>query len=199
MAGDHPFDVDFLAGAVMLVRRSAALAVGGLFDPAYFMFFEDSDLSVRLRRGGFRLQVVPAASAVHEYRHKAFKAGMMDASRKDYFRKRFPVFFRLSDSLRRMDRWQRPVDPPCGCDTLGASVASAQEFRVITGNAGVLAISPSMLGMPAVFRPAGEAPRALTDAEWALLEPAPYVVYLQPRDRSRPPRWVRFERPATPS
>jgi len=44
MAAPDPFEVDFLAGAVMMLRREAVLRAGGLFDPDYFMFYEDSDL-----------------------------------------------------------------------------------------------------------------------------------------------------------
>ena len=44
MAGSNVFNVDFLAGSVLLLRRAAVLQAGGLFDQRYFMFYEDSDL-----------------------------------------------------------------------------------------------------------------------------------------------------------
>ena len=58
MSQARVLSVSFMTGAVLLLRRSAVLAAGGLFDPRYFMFFEDSDLSQRLRRAGWRLAVV---------------------------------------------------------------------------------------------------------------------------------------------
>ncbi len=57
-------DVGFLTGAVLAVRADAFLAVGG-FDPAFFLYNEDLDLSLRLRRRGWRLRFVPGMRAVH--------------------------------------------------------------------------------------------------------------------------------------
>lgn len=45
--------------------RSAALKQTGLFDASFFAYYEDADLSVRLRRAGWTLLVAPGAKAVH--------------------------------------------------------------------------------------------------------------------------------------
>ncbi len=50
--------------AAMLVRREAFDAVGG-FDARYFCFFEDVDLSFRLRLAGWRIVQSPAAIVAH--------------------------------------------------------------------------------------------------------------------------------------
>lgn len=55
---------DFLSGAVFLLRRSA-LSGALPFDPAIFLYFEDDDLCLRLRRAGFSLVQVPEAVAEH--------------------------------------------------------------------------------------------------------------------------------------
>ncbi|MGE4239889.1 glycosyltransferase family 2 protein [Ramlibacter sp.] len=187
MHGGGVHEVDFLAGAVLLVRRDAALAAGGLFDPDYFMFYEDSDLSVRLRRAGWRLGVASGVDAVHEYRHKAFKAELMMQTRERYFRKRFPLFRRFMPAF---DSLARPVPVDVWFDVLPQACASADHFRAMTADAAVLAFSPSATTMPAIFRPRGHAPMPFSHEEWELLEPAPYVALVALPDV--PPRWVSF-------
>lgn len=54
----------WLTAACVLVRRKAFDAVGG-FDEGYFLYFEDADLGLRLRRAGWRSGVEPDARAVH--------------------------------------------------------------------------------------------------------------------------------------
>lgn len=68
-----PFQVDALSGGHVLLRRSALLAVGGLFDPRFFMYWEDSDLMRRLQDYGFTLWLEPAAEAIHLYEHSPDK------------------------------------------------------------------------------------------------------------------------------
>jgi len=61
---DGDICADFLSGALMLVRVGPFRAVGG-FDPNIFLYYEDDDLCLRLRRAGFALVQVPAAAARH--------------------------------------------------------------------------------------------------------------------------------------
>ncbi len=192
MAGSETFDVDFLAGAVLLLRRAAVLSSGGLFDPDYFMFFEDSDLSLRLRRAGHGLAMAPAVSAVHEYRHKAFKGGLMAQSQQQYFAKQFPGFYRWSGQLSRLGALARPVVPGAWFSSLPYPITSAQQFAQRTNGAKVLAFSPSMLMMPAIFRPSLAQARGFDDDEWALLEPAAYTALIQAAGAA--PQWIYFER-----
>jgi GT2 family glycosyltransferase len=62
-----PSEVSFASGAAMVVRRDAWESAGG-FDPAYFMYGEDLDLSLRLRLGGHGVGIAPAARVEHDYR-----------------------------------------------------------------------------------------------------------------------------------
>lgn len=68
-----PFSVDALSGGHALLRRRAVDMAGGLFDPAFFMYWEDSDLMRRLQDAGWRLLLEPRASAVHLYEHSSSK------------------------------------------------------------------------------------------------------------------------------
>lgn len=56
--------VGFFPGAAFAVSEGAWQAVGG-FDPAYFLYNEDVDLCLRLRRKGWRLRYDPGMVAVH--------------------------------------------------------------------------------------------------------------------------------------
>jgi GT2 family glycosyltransferase len=188
----RPVEVDFLSGAVLLVRRSAAQAAGCLFDPRFFMFFEDSDLSIRLRRAGYALAVVPDAQAVHTYRHKPFKATMMGEARKQYFAACFPKFFRLSGALARLDRLARPVPLPRWFDGPPAPLEDSSAFERATDGAAVLAWTPSVLMRPCIYRPDPARASGYSPSEWALLEPGTYVALLQ---HPNVPKafWRRFE------
>ena len=56
-------DVPLASGCFMLMRTALFRRVGG-FDPAYFLYFEDYDLSLRLRREA-GIAYVPEARIVH--------------------------------------------------------------------------------------------------------------------------------------
>jgi len=63
-ASTQPADVDAVISMALLLDRQAVLDAGG-YDPAFFILFEDSDLSYRLRARGLRLRRVPAAIVLH--------------------------------------------------------------------------------------------------------------------------------------
>ena len=57
-------EVGWLSGACLLVRRKALERVG-LFDEKFFLYFEDIDLCVRIRKSGQRLIYLPGARVFH--------------------------------------------------------------------------------------------------------------------------------------
>lgn len=57
-------DVLLFSGAAVLLRRSALVAAG-LFDPVYWAYGEDADLSLRLAARGLRCRYVREAHVVH--------------------------------------------------------------------------------------------------------------------------------------
>ena len=61
---DETREVESLQGAVLLVRREAADAVG-LFDEAFFMFSEETDWTYRFRQAGWKVLFVADAEVVH--------------------------------------------------------------------------------------------------------------------------------------
>lgn len=63
-AYDEPIEVESLIGAAILVRREAAADVG-LLDEAFFLFLEETDWCLRMRRAGWKVTHVPAARVYH--------------------------------------------------------------------------------------------------------------------------------------
>lgn len=55
----------FATGTCMFLSRKALEKVG-LFDERYFMYYEDTDLSMRIKRGGFKVLYVPDAIIWHK-------------------------------------------------------------------------------------------------------------------------------------
>jgi GT2 family glycosyltransferase len=62
---DEPADIDYANTCCLLVRAEAFACVG-LMDEAYFMYFDDSDFSARVRRAGGRIRYVPSAGVLHD-------------------------------------------------------------------------------------------------------------------------------------
>lgn len=83
--GAMPLRQRALSGAALLVRHECLDPRFGLFDPRYFMYYEDSDLCVRLRRQGWQLAVLPGAKALHLWQMGGHKHDLMALAA--------PVFF----------------------------------------------------------------------------------------------------------
>jgi GT2 family glycosyltransferase len=62
---DSPVAVEWVTGCCMMVKN-AALVMSGLFTKSFFLYFEDVDLSLRLRNCGYELNYLPACKMYHE-------------------------------------------------------------------------------------------------------------------------------------
>jgi GT2 family glycosyltransferase len=98
--------VDWISGACLLVRRDAALGAG-LLDERYFMYAEDVDFCVALRRRGGRILFTPAAEICHlrgrsaTTREAATRAAW-ERSHLAYYRKHLPGWAPLLERYLRM-------------------------------------------------------------------------------------------------
>ena len=63
-SGTRPRSVDWVAGAAFLLRREALNDVG-VFDEAFFIYFEEVDLCLRLRQAGWEVRYFPGVTVVH--------------------------------------------------------------------------------------------------------------------------------------
>ncbi len=64
LSPDEVHEVDILVGAFMLLRAEA-LEKTGLLDEQFFMFWEDTDLSYRLQKAGYKNYYFPLTRIIH--------------------------------------------------------------------------------------------------------------------------------------
>ncbi|MGQ9578677.1 MAG: glycosyltransferase family 2 protein [Candidatus Aminicenantales bacterium] len=57
-------DVDWASGVAVMVRRECFFRVDG-FDERFFLYVEDADLGLRLRKQGYKLRYFPQARVIH--------------------------------------------------------------------------------------------------------------------------------------
>lgn len=89
---DRATEVDWVAGASMLVRREVFEAIG-LIDEGYFLYFEEVDFLLRAKRAGFRTFYVPSSEVIH---HMGASTGVTDEKQPP---RRLPSYW--FDSRRR--------------------------------------------------------------------------------------------------
>jgi len=107
-----PVKVKNLSGGTVMVRRSSIKRSGGLFDERFFLFYEDTDLFLRLRKSGYRLFILPTAKAVHNHCHGNEKLAVMAQTRHLYIDKHYKKipFMRASSALSQYRGTDRCVD-----------------------------------------------------------------------------------------
>ncbi|MCY0851018.1 glycosyltransferase family 2 protein [Sulfuracidifex metallicus] len=69
--GDQPSEIPWFSTAAALTRRDVLERIGG-FDEHYFFYWEDTELSWRLYRAGYKVLMVPKSRVYHEA-HGTFK------------------------------------------------------------------------------------------------------------------------------
>ncbi len=90
-ARGDPFQVDHPLGADFMVRRQAAEQVGWL-DDQFFIYCEEIDWAIRLKRAGWQIWCVPQAEIVHHEAQSTRQSS--DQSFLNLWRARFQLFDR---------------------------------------------------------------------------------------------------------
>lgn len=62
--GDQPTQVDWLSGASIMMRCEVLETLGG-FDERYFLYFEETDLCLRIKSAGWQIWYVPESRIMH--------------------------------------------------------------------------------------------------------------------------------------
>lgn len=90
-ARGQPFQIDHPLGADFLVRREAAEQVGWL-DDQFFIYCEEIDWAMRIKRAGWQIWCVPQAEIVHHAAQSTRHAARRDAMFVELWRARWRLF-----------------------------------------------------------------------------------------------------------
>lgn len=101
-----PLEQYSLSGGSVLLRRDSIEAAGGLFDESFFLYYEDSDLFLRLREAGYKLYLLNSATVIHNYNQTPengiSKIGQSLRSHNFYMEKHFKYKYAIINELNRM-------------------------------------------------------------------------------------------------
>lgn len=87
---DHTREIDFASGAAMLISFESIEKVGGkVFNPDYFMYLEDMDFSIRVKKEGLKIVYEPKALVWH----KVSQSSGIGSGLNDYFITRNRLIF----------------------------------------------------------------------------------------------------------
>jgi N-acetylglucosaminyl-diphospho-decaprenol L-rhamnosyltransferase len=122
-----PLEVDYVEGALLLCRAAPLRSLEG-FDESFFLYFEEEDLSRRLREHGWQTLLVPSAAFTHEER----------GSSEDFGQAAMAPFF--TNSLYRYYRKYNPrwYAELARC-VIAACVMLDRGYRALTGRPQVYA------------------------------------------------------------
>jgi GT2 family glycosyltransferase len=173
---ETPFTESFLSGACLLIKNDTSYFQGGnLFDPRFFMYYEDTDICINAVLAGKTVVCIPGAHVVHYWNQSPteHKATYMGEAHQQYMEKYYgtdvgSTGFHQSDSGRS----QVPsiVITDCGC------VTTSPTFAVDPSIGGELTfelgLSPLMIPFIAVELSAS--PFVIPEKVWERMQPGTY-------------------------
>ncbi|MCC5935504.1 MAG: glycosyltransferase [Balneolales bacterium] len=161
-AQQSAFEETFVSGACMMLHTAHSFFDGGqVFDPRFFMYFEDADLCLRARQAGCRIVTEPAAEVTHfwDQSPRSSKGSYMAAAQQQFFDKYpdyGPHFFMPALSIPDAEALYG-----VSCTDAG-ELSAGQLFRAEDARAG----DYFELGINAIFIPFAQA--VMTDSSFRL-------------------------------
>ncbi|WP_404301565.1 glycosyltransferase family 2 protein [Alicycliphilus denitrificans] len=147
-----------LSGGALMLRRAALPPAEELFDPAFFMYYEDSDLCLRLKQAGWALGLATDAAIVHEWINSQNKSILMEKSKKSYLDKHFRKSTQWEARMNAIIAARPPFSNPLNATTLEPGTMEL-EVPISLQSQWLLEVSPSPLLIPAIGH-IGKGPRA---------------------------------------
>ncbi len=114
--------IDWCAGASMMLRRSMLDAIGGM-DERFFLYFEETEFCWRALRGGFQTWYVPASRVIH------IAGQSTKLTERDAAPKRLPDYW--FESRRRYFLLTCGLAQACLIDLLVLAAGSLGKFKLL--------------------------------------------------------------------
>ncbi len=130
-AGDSPFeerDVGAVSGSFLMAPVEVVREAGG-FDEDFFLYGEDMDLCLRVKKNGYRVVYFPDARAVHHHRTSTRKAPL----RATYHFYRSMAKFYRKHNRRAVDRLFTPLVTLSTWVLMGMQLFFGQRVRLTGG------------------------------------------------------------------
>jgi GT2 family glycosyltransferase len=102
MDSDQSIQCDYVTGAFAVFSRRALDSQGWLINDSYFLYWEDTDLCMRLKRLGYKIVYVPKAVVKHKVSRSSGRMNRSEPSTYFYFRGRVMFILRFSNGWHRM-------------------------------------------------------------------------------------------------
>ncbi len=112
---DQVREVDFISGTAMMVRREVFMKIG-VFEPSYFMYYEDVEFCKQAKKAGFKVMYVPTSQILHREsssigKNSPAQAYYMARNHLLFVERNAPVSVKLRELIRLpktvFDHWQK--------------------------------------------------------------------------------------------
>lgn len=94
----EPFEVPYITGADLFIKRSVVECCG-LFDPDFFMYFEETEMQYRYHRAGYAMYIVPEPQIIH------LESGSTKKAKRNNFKSKQLFFNGFFTYLKKRYSW----------------------------------------------------------------------------------------------
>jgi len=182
LLSSKPVQQTHLSGGYVLLQRQALDVCGGLFDPRFFMYYEDTDLFKRLIDNHYQLLIEPKAEAIH-YRDQCpnpedkQKHMLMMDSHVKYFQKYDPT-----GRINRLEKFLSKIlnkSYPLKVEALGPCLTSPElEVPGKIKHSWMMELSPNANLFPCIVRFGSGDTVTIPEEAWKKLRAGDYYVRL---------------------
>ncbi len=97
----HPLKVGYITGADLMLRADLIDKIGG-FDPAFFMYFEETDLCFRIHKSGHSVMSVPDARIIH-LEGRCIGTQPINYKKLEFYAKSRAIYYKKNLSVKKSD------------------------------------------------------------------------------------------------